>query len=302
MGLKVRRAHREELPGLQVLREAVRGAGSARGRIRLDLEMGADPTLVHLQTHDPDGVLVVLDRDETLGFAAAHVRSRQWVLSDLWVLPQHQGRGAGGLLLRKAMAYGERSGARERLALAPVEPAIQAVLLRAGLGPLQPVYLVRLEREAARRVGSALAGLLPGQDVTDDFLKLRGHADLDRLDGLVRGIRRQVDHTHWVKERGLELAFVRQGNRVAAYGYGGQGQVGPVAGATRDAALAALGWSLRAAARNVESVEVQVPAPFAEALEALLDGGGRIVGTSLLYGAEGRPKADRWIPGPPSLP
>ena len=40
----------------------------------LDLEIDSDPELRHLLAHDPDGFFTVYERDETLGFAAAHVR------------------------------------------------------------------------------------------------------------------------------------------------------------------------------------------------------------------------------------
>ena len=60
--VKVRRTHREELPGAVVLRDAVAGSGSQI----LDLNMEIDPDLNHLITHDPDGFMSAVDRDETL--------------------------------------------------------------------------------------------------------------------------------------------------------------------------------------------------------------------------------------------
>ncbi len=303
--IKVRRIHREELAGVQILKQAVaQEAGLTEGAPRqLDLEGEVDPELVHLKTHDPDGFFCALDRDETLGFAAAHVRSRQWILSEMWVLPQHRGKGAGGALLRRLLAYGERSGARERLALVPPLPSIQALLLGAGLRPVCPVYVVHLSAGAVDVAASSLSRTLPGQDMTRELLKRRGQADLDRLDRLVRGIRREVDHVFWIKERGLNLALVRQGERIAAYGYGGAGQVGPVAGSTREAALAGLGWALGLARKAGSGpLEVPVPAPFGEALDALFDAGGRIRRTLLLYGSGTQLQPDRWIPGRPNLP
>ena len=127
--VKVRTINREELPGFAVLRDAV-AAGLAAypsSSGNLDLEMDTDPDLAHLLTHDPDGFFTAYEGGETLGFAAAHVRASQCILSELWVLPQHHGRGAGQALLTRALSYGERSGAREYLALVPSEPAIQAL-------------------------------------------------------------------------------------------------------------------------------------------------------------------------------
>ncbi len=303
--IKVRRTHREELAGIQILKQAVaQEAGLTGGTPRqLDLEGAVDPELAHLQAHDPDGFFCALDRDETLGFAAAHIRSRQWVLSEMWVLPQHQGKGAGGALLRRLLAYGERSGAREHLAMVPPLPSIQALLLGAGLESLCPVHLVELPAEGADVAASSLSRTLPGQDMTRELLKRRGQADLDRLDRLVRRVTREVDHVFWIKERGLNLALVRQGERIAAYGYGGAGQVGPVAGSTREAALAGLGWAISLARKTgAGPLEVLVPAPFGEALDALFDAGGRIRRTLLLYGSGVQIQPDRWIPGRRNLP
>ena len=94
--IKVRTINREELPGIAILRDAVAAdlAAYPSSRGTLDLEMDTDPELRHLLSHDPDGFFTVYQGGETLGFAAAHVRARQCILSELWVLPQHHGRGA----------------------------------------------------------------------------------------------------------------------------------------------------------------------------------------------------------------
>jgi GNAT superfamily N-acetyltransferase len=285
---KVRRTSREELPGVALLREAVADSlPSARGRSRvLDLDMEVDPDLVHLMTHDPDGFLTALDREETLGFAAAHVRSKQWVLSELLVLPQHQGQGAGEALLSRSLAYGERSGAREYLALVPTGGAIQSLLLRHDFKPHAVVYRLRIGCPQAAHLGPTLEQLLQGHNVTAELLSRRGQADLDRIDRLTRGITREVDHDYWLKTRELNAAFVRQGARIAAYAIGGPDTVGPVAGATQESAMAALGWALGLAQRHTvgPSLDVLVPAPFVPAVDALLESEARLEATLMLYG------------------
>ena len=73
--VKVRTIHREELPGIAILRDAVAAdlAAYPSSRGTLDLEMDTDPELRHLLSHDPDGFFTVYEGGETLGFAAAHV-------------------------------------------------------------------------------------------------------------------------------------------------------------------------------------------------------------------------------------
>jgi GNAT superfamily N-acetyltransferase len=304
--IKVRRINREELPGAAILRDAVAAdlAAFPSNRGVLDLDMDIDPNLRHLLKHDPDGFFSAYQGEETLGFAASHVRSRQWILSELWVLPQHQGHGAGDALLSRVLAYGERSGAREFLAVVPTEPAIQTTLLGHGFEPLMPVYLFSISDEAAARLASTLTRLLPGKDVTNDLLSRRGQADLDRIDRVTRNVTRDVDHGFWLKERQLRAAFVRQGERIAAYAYGGRDQVGPVAGSTQEAAVSALGWALTAAidAGTSGDLELRVPAHFKPAVKVLLDSGARLQATLLLCGKGLSLSFDRCIFGPLCLP
>ncbi len=304
--IKVRRINREELPGVAILRDAVAAdlAAFPANRGTLDLDMEIDPDLRHLMAHDPDGFFTAMERDETLGFAASHVRSRQCVLSDLWVLPQHQGGGAGGALLDRTLAYGERSGAREFLAMVPTEPGIQALLLSRGFGPVTPVYQFTIAVGAAEDLAAVLTRLLTGKDVTTDLYNRRGQADLDRIDRVTRNITRDIDHVHWLKERHLKAAFVQQGARIGAYAYGGIDQVGPVAGSTPDAALSALGWALDLAVASgaTGSLTLRVPAPFTSAVETLLDSGARLEATLLLYGKDVSLALDRSVFGSASLP
>lgn len=304
--IKVRRTNREELPGVAVLRDAVaadlEAFPTSSGVLDLDIEV--DPNLRHLITHDPDGFFTATRNDETLGFAAAHVRSRQWVLSELWVLPQHQGHGAGEALLSRVLAYGERSGSREFLAIAPVETRIQALLLKHGLEPLTPVYLFSLPTSTAAQLASHLTRLLPGMEVTADLFNRRGQADLDRIDRLTRNITREVDHVFWLKEHRLRAAFARQGERVAAYAYGGNSQVGPVSANTQEAALSALGWAIQLALDTGEedAIHIRLPAPFAAAVEAMLDADALLESTFLLYGRGLSLSFDRSVFGSVCLP
>jgi len=304
--VKVRRTNREELPGVAVLRDSLAAGHSAypSGRRVLDLDMEVDPDLQHLMSHDPDGFFTALDRDETLGFAACHVRSRQWILSELWVLGQHRGRGAGEALMSRCLTYGERSGAREYLAVVPTDPAIQSLLLLHGLQPVCPVYLFRVDRETAITLASTLSRLLPGQDVTNDLLKRRGHADLDRIDKLVRGVDRGVDHVYWLKRQRRRTAFVRQGSRIAAYAYAGADVVGPVSGTTQEAALAALGWALDMAVKSSRKdiFDLRVPAPFVPAIDALLEAGIQMTATLMIHGKKLTLATDRCVLGAAGLP
>lgn len=305
--IKVRRTNREELPGLAVLRDAVAAELDAFPSHRgiLDLDMELDPDLTHLITHDPDGFQTAEDKQETVGFAAGHVRSRQCMISEMWVLPQHRGRGAGEALMQRMLSYGERSGAREFLTVVPTEGVAQTLLLRNGFRPLAPVYQLTIQPTVAPRLGLALSRLMDGREVTADLFNRRGQADLDRIDKLNRNIVRHVDHQYWLKERGYRAAFVRQGERIAAYAYGGQDQVGPAAGTTREAAISALGWAINFAIEATAedaALTVRIPAPFTDAVDAMLDAGCRLEATLMLYERDLRLAFDRTTLGHVALP
>jgi GNAT superfamily N-acetyltransferase len=304
--VKVRRTNREELPGIAVLRDAVAAQiTSAPHRPRvLDLDMELDPDLQHLIRHDPDGFFTAIEGDETVGFAAAHIRSRQCILSEMWVLSQHRGKGAGEALMRRLVAYGEQSGAREFMTVVPPLPAVQGLLLRHGFNVVAPVYVFQVLPESARTLATALSALLPGKDVTSELLGRRGQADIDRIDRFTRNITREVDHEYWLKQRGFAAAFVRQGSRIAAYAYGGVDQVGPVAGSTQDAALSGLGWALHMALRSSDGspLSVRVPAPFVTAIEAVQEAGARLDASQLLYGRNLSLRFDRCLLGSAAVP
>ena len=298
--VKVRRTHREELPGVVVLREAVAGSG----RQILDLDMEVDPDLNHLITHDPDGFMTVVDRDETLGYGVAFIRSRQWILSQMWVLPQHQGQGAGETMLSKLLSYGEHSGAREFFALVPPTGRIQALLLGHGFVPVVPVFHLHLSAELAAGPAGAMARLLPAEEVSQDLLERQAVGHADRIDRIARNLTREGDHLYWLKERAARAVFVRQGSRVAAFGYGGPHQVGPVSGTTQEAAMCALGHAMQLSieANPQKDVVVHMPASFSPALQALLESGAVIEQTSLVYGRNLSSSFDRVVFGSPTLP
>ena len=273
---------------------------SQRPHVASDLALD----LGHLAKHDGDGFLIASLGDEVVGFAASHVRSRHLLVPHIWLLPEHLNEPVAGTLVRRLVAFGERSGVQDASVLALGSPELQALLFRFGFRPRVPVYRLLLDSETARRVGIELASVFPGRELTGDASGRRaGTADLERLDRLVRGASRPMDHEYWLNERGLRLAIVRERQRISAYAYGGAGQCGPVVASTGEAALAGLGWALQLAADSGdERVEVLVPAPFEAALEHLLEAGARCRAVAQWMSRQPLLGGDRYIlPGPTLL-
>lgn len=234
--------------------------------------------LAHAARHDIDGFLAASVDDEVVGFAVTAVRSRTALISHFWLLPDLQHPNAGEQLLRRCLAFGERAGVADTAAHLLAAPGHHALFFRFGLRPRFPVYRYSIEAEHARTLGQQLKRLLPGSEVTQDVLQRRiWVSDIDRLDRVTRSFVRPMDHEFWVNQRGLRVAIVREGKRVAGYAYGGPGQCGPVAATTPDAGLAALGWALELAAGERETpVHLLIPAPFEAASENLLEGGATL--------------------------
>jgi GNAT superfamily N-acetyltransferase len=259
--------------------------------------------LSHLARHDSDGFLTASIGDEVVGFVASYVRSRQLNLSQPWVLPEYREHQVAEQLVRRALAYGERAGVVDSAAHVLAEPSWHALLFRFGLRPRFPVYRLSLPADGARSVGHELARLKPASELTEEALQRRaGSADLERLDRMVRGVVRPMDHEHWIAERRLRLAKIRDGQRIAAYAYGGTDQCGPVAAATTDAALSALGWALLFAADAGSSeVRVLVPSTFETAIEHLLDGGASCLAVSLWMGRQTGATFERYVLPSPTI-
>ena len=259
--------------------------------------------LRHLAHHDGDGFLTASVGDEVVGFVANHVRSRQLNISQPWLLPEYMEHEVAEKLVKRAIAYGERAGASDCTAHVLGESLWQALLFRFGLRPRFPIYRLVLTAEHARVAGQELAKHKPSSELTQDAVQRRsGAADLERLDRLARGVTRPMDHEYWLTERRLRLAKVRDGQRIAGYAYGGPGQCGPVAAATGEAALAALGRALQFAADAGQAeVQVLVPATFESAVEHLLDAGANCRASSVWMSRHTGSTLERYVLPSPTV-
>jgi GNAT superfamily N-acetyltransferase len=153
----------------------------------------------HLMRTDPGGAWVAVDEDDRpIGAALALVREGVWGLSLLVVRPDVQSTGAGGALLRAALAHGD--GARGGIILASsdpralrsyhragftMHPAARATGVAQGLEADPAVVPFDPERDGAmaEAVGRTLRGAAHGDDLA---ALARGGAELLALPG--RGV------------------------------------------------------------------------------------------------------------------
>jgi GNAT superfamily N-acetyltransferase len=150
--------------------------------------------VAHLQRSDPGGAWVAVDGDDSvIGVALALVREGVWGLSLLGVLPDHQGAGAGGALLRAALQT--QAGTRGAIILSSEHPAAMRSYFRAGF-QLRPCVALAgvLDR---RGLPSGLASR-PGDPAGD-------RATIDAAARHVRGAGYADDVRLLVESMGCEL-------------------------------------------------------------------------------------------------
>jgi len=187
---------------------------------------------------------VAEDEGEIAGFASAWTRGDDWFLACLFIRGRAQGQGVGPKLLDAV--WGDAR--RRRTVTDAIQPVSNVLYGRRGLAPLTPLLtftgVPRLE---------ATAEAAP--------------SDLPALDAVAYGFDRTIDHRYWERH-------ARRAEWGDAYSYVFPGgDIGPVAGATPEAAARALAVEL---ARSDGPVRVRIPGSARELVEVALRAGLRL--------------------------
>lgn len=141
---------------------------------------------------------------EPVGFSAAVVRDGVWFLSQLWVLPESQGKGIGSALIDETLTWGH--GASAFTVVSSPHPGAQTLYLRRSMFPL---WLQLDLLGDTGDVGEMPDGFAPLSDADQPWI--------DEIDRKVRGVARQVDHAFW-RESATGMGFHRDG-RASGYVY-----------------------------------------------------------------------------------
>jgi GNAT superfamily N-acetyltransferase len=223
------------------------------------LEVFANQQLHILETGTS---LVAETAGAVVGFASAWARGGDWFLASLFVAPSAQGGGAGSLLLEAV--WGDAP--RRRTITDAIQPVSNALYARRGLVPATPVLTFAGVPRAEARVDPA-------------------DADLAAIDRSAYGFDRAVDHDYWSRS-------ARRTTWPGAYSYVFPGNmIGPVCGASPEAAAAALAGEL---ARADSEVRVRLPGSARRLVEVALGAGLRLApapGLLLLSDGLGAPEA-----------
>lgn len=214
--------------GFSVLAEAGRRFGYDMGARTEDRVAAGHARVRHLLATDPDGLFAAEQDGSVVGLAMSLRREQLWFLSLLVVRPDLQGSGIGRRLLDTALDYGD-SCSTGMICSSPDPKALRRYA-RAGFA-LEPAFAAD---------GTVIRNRLPA----DSGVREGDWAqDADLVDELVRACRGAGygPDLEFARDVGARL-LVRDGSaphdRAVAVSAGGS--IGPVAGASTDAAARVL--------------------------------------------------------------
>ena len=272
--------------------------------------------LTHLLTTDPERFLVAVrgrdpergfPRDRIVGFGTAIQRDRVWFLSQLYVLPEEQGRGIGRSLLTQIFptgptnaVEGEADGRPGVLATCTdsAQPISNALYARYGIVPRVPIFnlvgtprldalpdlpadvqAVAMDHLGPRAARVAATSPQPAAPATTTGVGTRDLAAIvDDIDRGVLGYAHPQDHAHLRATGRSGFVYVAASGEPLGYGYSSEvGRFGPVAMIDETLTTAVLGHLCRTI-RPRGATSVWIPGDNDRAMVAFLRAGLRIEG------------------------
>ncbi len=101
---------------------------------------------------NPGAFWVAEDRGQVVGYTFSFLRGPLWFLADLFILPEHQGKGIGGTLIKKTLGSWRDRRITNRALITPAfNRASVSLYMRYEMLPRQPVYFASATREAVER-------------------------------------------------------------------------------------------------------------------------------------------------------
>ena len=255
--------------------------------------------LVLVSEEDPSQVWIAAVAGDIVGFASAAFRERHAHIQYLFVDPQTQERGIGGMLLDRLRAAAQNAGCTVFTLQASDDPRALTRYLRFGLFPLAP-----------NLVWSAPRPTFPAPRLDNPFeavpLTSENEATLNTvgdIDKAVRGVRRQRDLVRWLSagESGA-LLIDRLLGRPAGYYVVSLGdehaRIGPVAAMDRERFGEVLASALTAAGalhRPGKTWKLAMPGENQAAVAPLLAAGFRPDYATTFFASEPIGRFDRYV-------
>ncbi|WP_314956318.1 GNAT family N-acetyltransferase [Bradyrhizobium cosmicum] len=223
---------------------------------------------------DADGLWVAEEDERILGFAWSWVCGDMWFLAQLFVSPDHQGRGIGNELITRTFEHAAKSGASNRVLITfSFNTVSQGLYIRHGLLPRCPIYSVSASRE--QLIGNLQGSRYEVTPLKADALTLRRLAQADER---VLGVSREKHHRYLINGGGARGFNLYDGTDWAGYAYvDAGGHIGPLAVMEPEAVAPALRTALQLAAESGSAqVSAFLPGAGKTALDIAMEHGMRI--------------------------
>lgn len=253
---------------------------------------------------DPDGLWVAEEADRILGFAWSWACDDLWFLSQLFVSPDHQGRGIGGEMLKRMFDHAGKRGATNRVLITfSFNVVSQGLYIRNGIIPRFPIYNFSVSRE--RLASGAQSGQFRQMPLFHHVALENTASHLRSLAGIdaqVLGVSRDKHHKFLLSDSARRgFLFNSDGNDIG-YAYISGGHVGPLAvsdpgflGGVFDAAL-----NLAAESGSAQ-VSAFIPGTSDVALKLAAERGMQITLPMLLMSTREFGNWDRYLPRNPGF-
>ena len=199
---------------------------------------------------NPGAFWVAEDRGQVVGYTFSFLRGSLWFLADLFVLPEHQGKGIGWTLIKKTLgSWRDRRIANRALITPAFNRASVSLYMRYDMLPRQPAYFASATREAVVR------GL---QDKGGNELELEEVKDfrassplLDRVHKLALGVPSGWHNEFFFEVLKSRCLIFRKRGRLEGYSFiRSNGRIGPLVVKSPLNFAQAFDLSLRAAAEG----------------------------------------------------
>lgn len=249
--------------------------------------------LQHLLVTDPERFLVAVrspaargGRDEIIGFGIAVQREHVWFLSQLYVLPDEQGRGTGRALLTQILpsapaaasdaAAGDAAGDQAPGVLAmctdSAQPVSNGLYARFGIVPRLPIFNL-----VGTPSPSTLSRLPAGIEAVP-FGRRDPTETIASIDRAVLGYAHEADHVFLRASGRTGFVYRSDDGEAVGYGYSSEaGRFGPIALLDENLTAPVVGH-LMSAIRPRGATTAWVPGSNDRAMVALLRAGLRIEG------------------------
>jgi GNAT superfamily N-acetyltransferase len=247
---------------------------------------------------DPDGLWIAEEENDIRGFGFSWTCGDLWFLAQLFVAPDHQGRGIGNELLRRTLEHAQKAKAANRALITfTFNRVSQGLYIRHGLFPRCPIYLVSIPR--ADLSGGSLDTHLRPIPIEDKA------AHLDRIaaiDACALGVSREKHHRFLISDSATTGVLLCAGDDPVGYAYIANGHIGPLAVAQPRLLAEAFATTLHLAADSgAPNVSAFVPGVSENALSIAIKQGMRITFPMVLMSTRELGDWTRYLPRNPGF-